>query len=454
MTDQEAALDSEAWMGRLPAEVIAVADAVHAHPGPWLTAPVAAAACDQPERLVQQHLLVLCAGGILLAEQGPRYRLAAARPLPPSSSDSVVQRVVAWYLYAADAAVRAMGRDIRRIALAAAAPDPLPPAPDGFVAGYVWMQQEQENLIAVTRAAFDHKLDQAAWQLALMIADTCTLDNDIAPWAEAVEVGRAAADRAEDLLGKALLVEVHGMLYSQRGLVGRAAALQHLSAALREEIADPVESARSANAFGLLCLRRGQMDDAVEHFRRAENLAEDHSPRLAAIARGNAATSLCLAGRFAEAETLLRASREEMANLGMPLYAAGIGDDLSRALRGQGRLEEALDAARAGMAEIAALGVTSFLAAPLTEAASTLAELGRSDEALDYLRQAAVIYQSLRDRQRLAATFDQAAELYREAGDHGQAEALVDHAQAMRARLSDDDAASDPNSDFEGSALA
>lgn len=436
---------ADAWLADLPPGAVVLADSAQAHLGPWVTVPLAAAASAQPVSTAHQHMLVLCAAGRLTQQPDGRFQIAAPHTVPPGVSDRSRRRIVAWYLHAADAAVRATGVGTRHTLLIEPAPNPPPPEPAGFAAGYAWMLREHENILAATHTAVDRELHQSAWQLALLVADSSALDTAVDRWTEAVKIGLAAAERAGDPVGTALMIESHGALYSRRGLVEQATVLQNRAAAIREQAGDHLGLARSANALGHLCLRGDQNDLAMVHFCRAERLARHHgSPHLAELARLNIAATLSRTGRFADAEVLLRACRAELAELNMPVDAAAAGGRLGRVLRGQGRLAEALKAMQAALAETASLGVGSFLAAPLVELATILTELERHDQAEDALRQAALLYRAIGDREHLAEVLHQAADLYRRAGNLDQAAQLHGHAQTLRAALHADGISSKP----------
>lgn len=252
---------------------------VGVHAGPDISAPAAASLAGVPlaevERALQELLCVR-----LIEEQIPgRFtfhdllRAYAAEQAAQHDSLAVrragVLRVLDHYVHTAHAADRLLipARDPIRLDAPAAGSHPEVPA--GREQALAWFQREHRVLLAAVRTAAEEGFGTHAWQLAW--AMTTFLDRQ-GHWADLTAVQGAAlvaAERAEDLLGRAHARRQLGRVRISAG--SYAAAEPYLLRAIAEfsQAGDRVAAARTrldvAQALEGQCLYQ----DAIAHALRA-----------------------------------------------------------------------------------------------------------------------------------------------------------------------------------------
>lgn len=150
------------------------------HPGPDISVPAAAALADTSVARASR-LLELLADMHLAEEAAPsRYRFhalvcdyAAERAAEDESMadrTAAIRRMLAWYLYTADAANRLLAPARRHVPLGFTRPDHAPPLLSDYAQALAWCDAEHANLVAAIRAAVEAGEDEIAWRLPVALA--------------------------------------------------------------------------------------------------------------------------------------------------------------------------------------------------------------------------------------------------------------------------------------------
>ncbi|HEV2637235.1 MAG TPA: tetratricopeptide repeat protein [Actinocrinis sp.] len=438
MSENALVRSAEEWTRHPSDPASALASAMSAVPALCFTPHLAAVAAAICPGEACRHLAVLAAMD-LVQRDGDRYHMAAEQPGAGAGDPDAARRIVAWHLHAADAALSAMGMNIRYQPLSGPAAQELPEAPGGFHDGYGWLWAHRENLLVVLRVAVDRGWCEQGWQLAVILAEVCALTNDTVRWSQVIELGSQAAVKAGSAAGEAMMLATHGKLFAQQGFTILAESLQRQALSLREHLDDRPGLVRSYIALGLVRRRQGEISQAQDMFEAAEDLARQiDDPAMVAVTALHQAGVFIELGSFTEAEELICQSRAFLHGRA-PLYAASAASTLSWALRGQGRLVEALEVCTVAVAESASLPAPVFLAGALTEHARVLFAAGRTGQALTVAREAAALYRGLGDRQRYAILLDLGARLHEDLGQDEQARVLTVHAATLRVQLHAED---------------
>lgn len=301
-----------AWSYRaLSAQTARVFRQLGLHPGPEFGLPAAQALTALPTARTRQ-LLDSLVGGHLLEQTGPaRYQFhdllrvyaaeQARREESPQERQAALRRVLLWYLHSAGAA--------RSLLAPAQEPVLLPGLPDGlnpveftdYDAAMDWAGLEHTNLIRSVSGAATQD-DELTWKLAALLWDVQPLSASMAEWLTTGEAGLAAARRAGDPAGQALLLTCLGLAHHRLNQLTDSLDCHRRALALRRETGDRQGEARALNLIGLIHLRRRQLGLAADHFDQAHALWQSAgSTRWAAVALSNLATTHYDSGRLPEA---------------------------------------------------------------------------------------------------------------------------------------------------------
>jgi DNA-binding SARP family transcriptional activator/tetratricopeptide (TPR) repeat protein len=369
------------------------------HPGPDISVGAAAGLAGLPTDRIRAHLTEL-AHAHLLTEHAPG-RFAAhdllrdfaaerARAIDADAGRAAaVGRVLDWYRYAADAAVRSLYPHMLRLRQPPVhAPASAPEFRDGAEA-LAWLDAERRNLLAIARYAADNGPRPVAWLLADALRPYFTARMYVADWLEVATVGLHAA-RAE------------------RDIAAEAAAELSL-----------------ANAYQSV----SRYPQAIEHYTRALALAREAGwiDGQAAVL-GNLGNVYMFLGRLPDAADLfataltLHEQTGQVADQARSLGGSGI------VLSHLGRLPEAADHLLRALELFRRLGSRRYEAVALTSLGEVYHDLGQLDIAAEHLIRALDLLRETGDDRGEANALRHLAAVYRDTGDHRHALTLVDAA--------------------------
>ncbi|MGH3931318.1 MAG: tetratricopeptide repeat protein, partial [Pseudonocardiaceae bacterium] len=249
------------------------------HPGPDISVPAAAALADTTTSRTRRLLDVLT-GVHLLEEIGrDRFRFhdllriyaaerAAAEETDPDG-DLAVHRMLAWYLYTADAAGRVLTPLWPTVPLDPPEADCLPLAFATYRQALDWCEAERANLVAATRHAADRGRHVVAWKLPAVVWGFFSVRGHWADWITTHETGLAAARHLHDRHGEAWIENNLGEAYRGHGRFDEA--LNHLGQALAawREIHDGVGEGWTLYNLGVAYRGLMRFKEALDHHEQA-----------------------------------------------------------------------------------------------------------------------------------------------------------------------------------------
>ncbi|MEU0430604.1 BTAD domain-containing putative transcriptional regulator [Streptomyces sp. NPDC006290] len=248
------------------------------HSGPDISAPAAAALAGLPPREARGLLVELTRAHLLTEHFPGRYtlhdllRVYAAERVhaeeTPRERDRAVERLLSWYLHAADAAYPYITPRRLRIPL-----DPLPPLcrPMEFTThdeALGWCERERSNLVSVVHQAVASGHPGIAWRLPAVLWGFFYLRSHMHDWLDTAGVGLAAARAAHDREGEAQgLADLAAALRSSGRL---DEAIDHLRQAMvaYRDLGDHDGRGSAVSNLGDAYLQSGQLTKAVEYIRR------------------------------------------------------------------------------------------------------------------------------------------------------------------------------------------
>jgi tetratricopeptide (TPR) repeat protein len=210
-------------------------------------------------------------------------------------------------------------------------------------------------------------------------------------FARSGELWRAGSSNGPELLDEGRLLDLEASLRRAQRRLPEALALLDRALAVGKKQSKARILIKKAKTLEEM----GDYEGALSALRRADPLvggAED--PRLVLCVRFNLLETLCLTGRFAEAEPLLPVVRELAVRLGNELDLVRLRWLEARLAAGFGRTEESLEALRWVRSEFAARGIAYDTALVTLELAALLAEEGRTREVKDLARHTAPLFQA------------------------------------------------------------
>lgn len=323
---------------RLPAPVRRMFRLLGLVPGPDVTAGAAAALAGVAGSQAGRLLDALAAAHLVEERTAGRYschdllrRYAAERAHVEEAEperDAALARLYQFYLWAADAAVRAVNPVFVRLPLAR--PVTGPPAPTGADGSggpdqpgepggaAAWLEVERANLVAAVTGAAERGSRSVAWQLADVLRGYFMLSPFGYEWRSVARAGLAAATAdGDDLALAAAHLNLAHLWFRQSRYRD---AVRHAT--------DALAHARSAgwvegdgailNILGSAYWPLGELGPALDHFARSVAVFE---------------------------------------RLGWKQAVAALHGNLARVCAELGRLAEAADHAERGLAETRALGV-------------------------------------------------------------------------------------------------
>ena len=255
------------------------------HPGATFTAALASTIAGARSTAAQQALGELVDAHLVADTGGGRYRfhdlirLYAAERARPGEAAGSDERIVEWYLVAADAANRVLDPARDRAGAVAADPPievPFPPDRDHALA---FLDAERANLLPVVRHAAERGHDRAAWQLAYLLTGFHMLRGYWPDLLETSRLGLAAAQRSDDLAAQALMRGLLGMALNTTGRYEEA--LEHLpqALALMRAVGYRHGEGLALNNMAVAYCELGRLDAAVDTLGQALHLYQTDGNR-------------------------------------------------------------------------------------------------------------------------------------------------------------------------------
>ncbi|WP_157251318.1 AfsR/SARP family transcriptional regulator [Nonomuraea typhae] len=353
------------------------------HPGPLLTAPVAAALARTSLAAAHQALDALSEAH-LVQESGPgcfrlhdlisAYAVELAEELPPRERASVTERMLRHYLHTAHAA--------SLLLIPPGGVSPLgPQSSAGPFASRAealdWFRIHLPNLAAAVPLAARTGYDEIAWQLPLVVWEYLLLTKPWTAWLPAYRVALEAATRVGDRAAAAWVQ--HDLAFAHKCLrhFGEAYVLFQQAHRTRHEIGD-----RWGRAWSLMGM----------------------------------GTALSSMGRHAEAIVCLQPARAVFSQVGNTYGESMTLIGLSEACSAMGRYEDALAFAVLALEEHARQDGQLGMGYALHCAGHACRLLGRDGEAVGYLERALEVRQRMGDRWGRAQTLKVLGELLCDGG--------------------------------------
>ncbi|MFI8305314.1 AfsR/SARP family transcriptional regulator [Streptomyces sp. NPDC085927] len=263
----------------LPAPAARLFRLLGLHFGPDISAPAAAGLAGLPPREARGLLAELTRAHLLTEHFPGRYTLhdllrvyAAERVRAeetPEERDLAVERLLAWYLYTADAAYPHITPNRRRIAL-----EPLPEGcrPLEFATheqALAWCETERPHLVAAVHQAAASGQPGTAWRLTAVLWGFFYLRSHIQDWLGTARTGLAAARDAGDREGEAQGLADMAAALRHSGRLDEAIECLHLALDLFRELGDREGRSVVIGNLGDSYLQAGRLAKAVEYSRRA-----------------------------------------------------------------------------------------------------------------------------------------------------------------------------------------
>jgi DNA-binding SARP family transcriptional activator len=194
----------------LPADAAHTFRCLGLYPGTEISSAAIAALTARPH--IRPVLEVLARIHMIQVVSPARYRMhdllrlfAAERAMAEESEPdraAAVERLLTWYLHAADAADRILIPNRRRVPLPEAPAAALPALPSHRVA-LEWCEAERANLVAFTRLAAESGHHPMAWQLPVALWGYFMLRKPWPEWEATHQIGLASARHIADRSGEA-----------------------------------------------------------------------------------------------------------------------------------------------------------------------------------------------------------------------------------------------------------
>ncbi|WP_435178811.1 ATP-binding protein [Actinacidiphila sp. bgisy145] len=437
------------WSYRaLPAHSARLFRLLGLHPTGEFSLPAAAALGELPPSRTRQ-LLDDLVGAHLLEQTAPdRFQFhdllrAYATDLvrteePADQRQAARQRVLSWYLHAADAAQTWLYPSEDHLPL----PDPLPGTTPLVFADYNaavdWSEREHANFLPAVSDAARNGLDRTAWQLATLLWFARSPSSSERDWLELGRIGLDAAARQDDRTAQTRLLISTGIAHRALNNFSEGLDALEQAVALARSQDSRVEEARALNLIGLIHLRRRELDLAEAHFMHAMSIFRDlGATQRTATALSNIASTRLSAGRLREAAPVIDEALVTHRALG---NRGGEGNLLR--IAAALRLEEGdADAARRSIDE--ALDIALALRDHSREGfwLLTLGDIQRSTaqygDALTSYQRAAMLHRRLGDRSREALAWRGTGQTYAAMNRDSEAAAFHRQAAAVHRDLGD-----------------
>ncbi|SDM16942.1 DNA-binding transcriptional activator of the SARP family [Allokutzneria albata] len=359
------------------------------HPGDDATAESAAALTGTDPATARRRLDELVDEHLLTMVTARRYRLHdllreyAAEHAGEQERHAAVERVLTWYLYAADAARERLFPHFVDIELDPAERPGHLPGHAGDEDAFQWLADEHATLVAAVGVALTEGMHRIAWQLPLVLKHYFERLSNYKDWITTGRDALKAAQRIGDRKAEAMVRSLLGVAHGQLGEIDVCVEYFTDSLALRREVGDTGGEARTLGNLGVAHTNRGDYEDAIGYLKQALELSRR---------TGN---------QHLEIRTL---------------------SNLGRAQTMSGNADEAILSLEAALGPARALGDAIGLVAVLHNLGETLLRVGRHGEAQPLLTECLEVYRDKHFRLYEAEVLELLAQIHDETGsaEHAQ----------------------------------
>lgn len=373
------------------------------HPGETFTVESAAAlagtspahARERVDGLVDEHVVTMVnAGRYQLHDLLREYAATVAdRDEPTDSKTAGLTRLLDYYLHTAAAAADMLQPHRWQVDLVGTSP-----AWSGEFAGRDdadrWFENERGCLVSAVKVAADNGMAGHAWQLAYSLRTFLSLHGYTQDLLRVLEAALAPVVATQNLVGEAALRTYLAGPYMYLSRFEEAHDQLRRALQLHRREGDRTMELTAVGWMGVVNSRLGRFHEALRYIRRAAEMSAGSDPYREGLSLHNLGSLLTMLGNLDEALenyrralVIARQLRDEHME-GTTL--ADIGDICRRL----GRHEEALGYLRESLAVTGESTLKPWLALVRFVEGATYRELGRFGEAFDCLNEA---LQSVRD---------------------------------------------------------
>jgi tetratricopeptide (TPR) repeat protein len=338
-----------------------------------------------------------------------------------------VQRILSWYLHTADAANRKLAPYRRHVSLPKLPEAVTIPIFADYDSAMAWCEQERENLVSATRIALEEGLYDLAWRLPSALFSFFYIRWYSDDWIETYKHGIVAAERANDLEGKSIMLNRLGVAYKEQGLFSDALPRFQEALKIRRGLSDDQGVATALTNIGLCLTGLGRATEAVSQYEEALMISR---------AMDDKWTVSWILHNLGEAEIALdhleRALTAQQESLEV---SDEIGDRIIRgdALRQLGEIQtalgahtDALESDRRALEVCRELGYRATEARVLSNMGMTYSRLGNQEESATAYRESVLLSERVGDRYAAARTMTYWAQtLLTDSGVEKRADALA-----------------------------
>jgi DNA-binding SARP family transcriptional activator len=418
------------------------------HPGPHVSAHLAAALAGSTLEAQREALAELTGGHLITQPEPGRYRLHDLLQLyanhramvdePSSARIEAMQRLLDWYLAAAHAATQILDPNLNRIAPVLRHPPPPVPFDATREAALSFLESERDNLLPVVRIAGEHGQPAAACQLVYLLSSLFVAHGH---WSQRVDMCRHGV-RAARLLGDAALeAEMHrtlGVAYRATHQLKLALDSHQQALLLLGPLGDERAMAYVYNNIGGASVDMRLFGAAIEAYHRSLTLHGRAGNEVGvAIAERNLGYVYIRMERpelsFPHLDRALAGAR----TLGYRRLEASALDSLGEAHLRQARHDQALRSFQAALTLSRGVGDRVQEMDALVNIGLTQLAAGAAAAAAASLGQALLVSRSIAHRPGEARILNHLGEAYLRLGDHGAAGRHLEVAAELRRTLPD-----------------
>ncbi|MEQ4304093.1 tetratricopeptide repeat protein [Plantactinospora sp. B6F1] len=325
------------------------------HPGDDFTVDSAAALLGVPPTAARQTLERLSDEHLVTPITVDRYRLhdllreyAAARAAVEDddthdSTDTAVDRILTWYLYAADAAIHRLFPYNTEVVLDERTRPAHLPSFDTDERAFRWITAEQSTLVAAVTTAFNHGRYDIAWRLPAVLRLHFDRRSNWHDWLGTSRIALEAARRTGNREAEALILSGLGLGLGQLGQIEKS--IDHLTRSLeiRRAVGDRRGEGRTLNNLGTAYGRQGRFQKAIDHLTAALEVRREVSSQYdQSMTLGNLGRAYAGLGQHEEAIRCLSQALEVRRRLADPVGIASALHNLGEALLSAGQHRQAL----------------------------------------------------------------------------------------------------------------
>lgn len=315
----------------------------------------AAAALSGTDSADARRQFALLTGAHLLEESSrDRFRLhdllrvyaaeLASALEPPQERSAAIERLLSWYIHAADAADRVLDPGRPRVPIDPPPADVTPPAFADYDEALGWCDRESANLVAAVRHAASTGHDAIAWQLPAVLFGYFYLRKPWGQWITTHELGLASARRLGDEFADAVLTTGLGIAHLDLQRSDDAIALFHRALPYWRMIGFGQAEGVCLNALGAAHRESGRYAEALTFLRPALPIWREAGDRWGeGITLQNLGETYQGLGRYDLAIEHLEESRTVQREAGDRHGLAGISHDLGQVYYDLGRVEASVE---------------------------------------------------------------------------------------------------------------